>query len=279
MIRLLCIFVLLGVASDAFAQIRGRIPPNQRDPVLLSEADGARMLAGFRSAYLPGQYAMQFRLTRRGDNGLNQTRDGILWGHWPREGAAWRIVMPDAQTGEHFLLRGQAPTGAWRWDAETSGWQDLAGPWGDGQALVADWGLRPFDLLMPFTRWANTAYEGSLRVRGRPAHAFLFFPPEEDPRYADVAAVRVTLDEDFLALLEADIIGQEGNVLRTLRMTSFKKVEEQWLVRRLEIVDRTSGERLRWDLEAVDLDVALPESGFSILDAKPETPTADWVRL
>ena len=278
-------FLLLGLTVDLLAQARGRVPPNRRDPVLLSEAEGERMLADFRAATLPGVYAMRFSLTRRTDSGLDAETSGVLWGHMPPEGAAWRIVVNDGFDASHWLMRGGDTAGIWRWESElpdeaaSVGWADLTDPLAAEAELIPGWNVRAFDLQLPFIRWADTEYEGSLRVRGRPAHAFLFFPPEEDPRFAAITAIRVTLDEDFLALLEADVINQDGAVARTLKMASFKEIDDQWLVTRIDILDRLAGERIRWRLEAVDLAARLPETGFAPARAVPERPAATWREL
>ena len=76
---------------------------------------------------------------------------------------------------------------------------------------------------MSFLYWTDFVYEGVARVRGRPAHSFLLYPP------ADVAAarpeltgVRVLLDTQFQQLVQAEQLGAKGASVKTSRSSTSK---------------------------------------------------------
>src|ERR1019366_8350061 len=67
--------------------------------------------------------------------------------------------------------------------------------------------LTLFDLQMPFLYWDDFAYEGIAKVRSRPAYSFLLYPPADlAAARPELGAVRVVLDTQFHALVQAEML-------------------------------------------------------------------------
>ena len=62
--------------------------------------------------------------------------------------------------------------------------------------------LTAFDLQMPFLEWPDAVYEGLTKLRGRPAHQFIVYPPREVAEARpELSGVRFHLDAQFNGLV------------------------------------------------------------------------------
>lgn len=272
---LVFVFILGAVLE---AQPRFRPPPNRIDPARLNEEEGKRLLERFRTSGIPDPFSFHFRLEHMPRRAPSVTFEGRLWAHWWGVAHETRIHLleGEATDGLDLLLRNGPQPEAWlRRAADGTGAEVI-----DGsrmmEPIAEDLVFAPFDLLMPFVHWESWVYEGSERRRGRPAHYFLLYPPENDARYADIGAVRILVDADFNALLQAEVIGTGGDRIKTLRADSFRRVGDQWIVRRIDLTDERTRDRTRFEVLAVAMGIALAEDVFSphTLDEVPATPRA-----
>jgi hypothetical protein len=118
--------------------------------------------------------------------------------------------------------------------------------------------LTAFDLQMPFLFWSDFVFEGLARVRGRPAHVFLLYPPAEvTGRRPDLTGVRVYLDTQFNALVQAEQIGAENRTLKSITILDLKKVDEQWIPKSIDVRDELTRNKTRFAVTgaAVGLDL------------------------
>lgn len=251
---LLLIGLGLLIASVGSAQPR-RLPPNLQDPDQLRPEEGAKVLAAFRETGPVGDVVADFALTFEPYRDTTRHYEGRFFGTWigaPRT----RVVMSaqdDFPLQRWILWNGPEPR-AWRWDA--SGEASEAQEIGSSELfspLIPGTTLTPFDLQMPFIYWNDYAYEGTRRVKGRAAHFFLLYPPAEDARYAAIGGVRVVLDADFNALLSAEILDPDGKELKRIAVQSFKKLNDQWIVKRIDLIDEVSRDRTRFELLAASV--------------------------
>jgi len=138
-------------------------------------------------------------------------------------------------------------------------------PWTDGINHT------PFDLLMPFVNWPFE-YEKSGRVCGRPAHLFLFSPTKEKSFLQSPDKIRLAIDDAYHAPLRIEHL--DGGILpaRTFSLQSFKKIEEQWVVKAIDAKHRDSQSRTRYELKAVALGLDLPPSLFKPIGLKEPIP-------
>lgn len=264
-IRYGLIFLLSASAlwTAADAQPRNRPSPVIQGPDQLSPEEGKRVLEQFRQMGWPDDFAFRFRLEHFPRGGETETYYGTLYGSWNPQNPQTRVDF-DAPDGDRraFLWAGREHT--WMFDAEAPGEavQPMSGE-RLTQPLLPGLVYTPFDFQIPFLEWQDYAYEGTRRVAGRPAHFYLMYPPEGDPRYAGIGAVRLMIDADFYAILRAEVLNPEEDVIRTLRVGSFKKVDGQWVVTRFDLSDEETHSRTRLEFDAAALNQHLPAAVFT----------------
>ncbi len=269
------VFVVMATAVLE-AQPRFRPPPNRIDPARLNEAEGERLLERFRASGIPEPFSFHFRLEHMPRRAPTVTYEGRLWAHWWGGVHETRVhLFEGSSAGRTGLLLRNGP--------EPEAWIRRAGEGAETETidrsrmmepLTAEIAFSPFDLLMPFVHWEDWVYEGSRRMRGRPAHYFLLYPPEDDARYADISGVRILVDADFNALLQAEVLDTEGARLKTVRADSFRRVGDQWIVRRIDITDERTRDRSRFEVVAAAMGAELSEDVFTPdnLEHVPELP-------
>lgn len=255
----------LVLALTAFGQPRQRVVPSFTVPGVLNREEGEAALAAFRQYRFDGDFALRARLreTRRGQP--DRYLDAFLWGG--QRGDQTRIAMliftsqdPEIKPLALMWHNGSLPS---VWLAGDNGHK--ARPIGSESMHLPLPGLgflTPFEIGLPFVQWREWVYEGPLRSRGRPAHRFLLLPPAGETAAGAPEAVRLTLDADFHALLRAELLGEGGRLVRSLRLGSLKKIEGRWLIRQLDYVDAGAGGRWRLEIDSAALGLTLPESAW-----------------
>lgn len=253
------------------------------------QAEGARILSAFREVGIAGDYWLRFDLRVMPRKGLERTLRGVIIGQRGTEGPRTRIDLdtptPAANdAGPRFLLHGGDPGRAWRWESGLVVPYPLGAD--DWLAPIAGTDLTVFDLQMPFLRWPDYVFEGVANVRGRPAHTFLFYPPAEFGASSSArpapAAIRAYLDAQFGAPVQAEWIAGEGRVLKSVTVLDLKKVDGQWLVRSIDLRNGVTRDKTRFQVAAVALHLAWPDSLFapeSLAAALPATPNGRVRRL
>ncbi|HEY0945072.1 MAG TPA: outer membrane lipoprotein-sorting protein [Opitutaceae bacterium] len=240
------------------------------------QAEGRRILEEFRQLGIAGDYFLEFQLRvmpRRGDE---HRLDGRWWGSRNAAGAISRlVVLPQGESGETRLLvqNGVRPA-AWRWSAPQARPEPLG-----LEALfdrVADTDVTIFDLQMPFLHWNDFVFEGVAKVRGRPAQTFLLYPPAEfSAAYPALTGVRVFLDLEFHALVQAEQIGAEGRPLKAMTVLDLKKIGDQWIVKSIDLRDETTRNKTRFSVTGAALNLDFSPTLFSPEElSEPVAPPA-----
>jgi hypothetical protein len=257
----------LFLAATALAQTslqRGRIPPNLRDPARLNPAEGARILQDFRQVRLAGDFLFAVELIHQPHRGESIVYRGHLSGQAAGDLRTRVDLAPttvDAAPCRFLQWSGPEPR-LWKVSGEQSDPRPI-----EGEALLEPLlpGLTytPFDLQMPFVHWGDFVYEGAGRLKGRPVHYFLLYPPPDDDRYASIGAVRIVVDADFNVAMRAETLDAEGTAVRRLEVSALKKVDEQWIVRRFDLVDLVSRDRTVLLITAARVGLDLPPVLFT----------------
>jgi len=266
-----CLPVLAGAAP---ASKSTRPPPNFVQLRPPDQAEGARLLAEFRGLGPAGDYYLDFELQVRPRRGAGQVFSGQLWGTRNAFGPLSRVVLHDPATGPRRLLIQNGPSPAvWSWAAD----RDDPGP-ADSTRLFAPLlpgtDLTLFDLQMPYLYWPEFVFEGVTKLRGRPAHVFLLYPPEEVVALQpELHGVRVYLDTQFRALVQSELIGEDNRPRRTLSVLDLKKIDDQWMVKTIDVRDETTRNKTRFQVvrAAMGLDLAPQVFDFTAL-AEPIAP-------
>jgi hypothetical protein len=224
-------------------------------------AEAQRILAQFRQSGMPGYYYLTFNLQHLPRRGAEQVFLGRLWGSRNAGDSLIRVVLTDGAGSEHRLLVQNGRIGAvWRWTAGITnrlGLDELFAPVVPGVQLSA------FDLQMPFLAWPDATVVSINRVRGRPAHAFVFRPPTG---YAAVQAapvsVRSYFDAQFNAPMQTEWLDRDGKVTRTFSLLDLKKVEGTYLPKAFEVRDEATRDKTRLVVTGAALNLDLSAALF-----------------
>lgn len=281
----LVVFCITLLPSSLEAQSRRYRPPVRYAQFTKpDQAEGRKILEDFRRLGVDGDYYIEFDLRflpRRGDT--RRVTGGRLWGSRNETGPISRVELPVVAGGApRRLLVQNGPLGA-VWSSDAQGGSAPA-PGLDAPTLfdpIAETNLTTFDLQMPYLYWDDFVFEGLAPVRGRPAHVFLLYPPDDIAALnPELAGVRVFLDTQFGALVQSQQLGEEERVLKTLSVLDLKKIDDQWMVKTIDLRDETTRDKTQFIVTgaALGLDFSAVLFDPAGLAAPVTPPPADRVR-
>jgi hypothetical protein len=229
----------------------------------LPDAAGARaLLERFRSTGIAGDYYLEFELRALPRRGEERVYRGRLWGSRNDQGAITRIQLVDGAGGVHrWLLQNGPVAAAW----SLAGTQVAVLPESFLLApLIPGVELSAFDLLMPYLYWPDFKLTRLDRVRGRPAHTFVFRPPSAFAQaHPEVAAVRAYLDTQFNALMQAERLAANGAAITTFSLGELKKIGEQWMLKSIDLRNETTRDKTRFVVTAAALGLEFSSALFA----------------
>jgi hypothetical protein len=253
---------LLPVLASAQAE-RFRPAPKYVSGSKADQEEGRKALAEFRALDIAGTYWLEFNLEVMPRKGAERTVRGQLFGTRNEQGPLSRLTI-DQQS---WLIQSGPQPAAW-----------IAGDATAARALTAAESLQPvagtdltiFDLQMPFLYWNDFIYEGIAKIRGRPAYSFVLYPPADfAAQRHELTGVRVALDTQFHALVQAEQLGPEGEATKAITVLDLKKVGEQWLVKSIDFRNTVTRDKTRFNATAAALDVHLPGNFFAPRHSPP----------
>lgn len=256
--------LLFGVALAAHAQPRFLPQPEYGQFGAPDQAEGRRVLEDFRAKGIASDYFLEFELhvlPRRGDE---RVLTGQLWGTRNDQGPLSRVaIITDAakKSGLHLLVQNGAAPAVWSCDgSDAVKTLDVAALF----APVAGTNLTAFDLQMPFLYWPDFDYQGLKRLRGRPTHQFLLHPPKDfTEKYPALKGVRVFLDTQFTALVQVELVGNDGQTLKTISLLELKRIGEQWIPKTFDVRDEVTRNKTRFMVIGAALGLTLPHEMFA----------------
>lgn len=262
---------LAGPLAASGEGARFRPEPRQLAGATADPEEGRRALAEFRAAGIAGGYWLEFELTVLPRRGEERTVRGQIHGQRAETGPLTRLSLgADAR----WLIRSGPAATAWNYTAGQTAPRELTAA--DSLQPVAGTDLTVFDLQMPFLYWDDFAYEGLAKIRGRPAYSFVLYPPAElAAQRPDLTGVRVALDSQFHALVQAELLGPRGEPTKTITVLDLKKTGEQWIVKAIDLRNHFTRDKTRFNVTAVALDLALPAGLFqpeSLRESVPAVP-------
>ncbi len=266
----LVILALFLSATSAFAQPRGRPDPREAAPAQIDEAEGERVLAAFRSARTRGDFSFSFEMVNRLRGEKPETSYGRMLGTWDEAGhpvTRLEISQPEEHT-LRLIYRG-GPDGTILKAVDDAPAEVVTGP-ALFEPLLPGFSFTPFELQMPFLYWENHTYEGTKKLQDRAAHYFLLRPPAGTDT-GTVAAVRVAIDADFLVMLLAEELDEKGEPLKEFRLNGFAKVDGDWIVKEVDLVNKKTKDRTRFRVDDALVGLALAKSYFQ---GEPGSPIA-----
>lgn len=252
-------FALALVALPALvAQTSGfRPPPSYVPGGQPSQAEGARVLSQFRQAGIQGSYWLSFELRVMPRKGAERTVPGEMFGTHGAEGPLTRLALGT----ERWLIPSGPKAEAWTAPADQAARVVSAS---ETLQPIAGTDLTLFDLQMPFLHWTDYVHEGLTKVRARPAHQFLLYPPADFARAEpNLSGVRIYIDTQFQALVQVEQLGRDGKVVKGMTLIDLKKVDEQWLVKTIDLRNSVTRDKTRLNFKAAALDLDLPPATFT----------------
>jgi hypothetical protein len=244
------------------------------------QAEGARILDEFRRAGIAGDYWLAFELRVLPRKGAERSLTGRMFGTRGPGGPLTRLSLPAGAEEKRWLIQSGPHPAAWRW-LGSGGEGGLTGlqP-ADCFEPIAGTDIAVFDLQMPFLYWTDFVFEGIARVRGRPAHRVLLYPPADLAGVRpELTGVRVFIDTQFQAMLQAELLGPDGKPAKTITVLDLKKSGEQWMVKSLDVRNHRTRDKTRFTVLAAALDLALPRSGFEPAGLALEPPVIPEAKI
>lgn len=271
--------LVLFLAPLPAQQKGGRLLPRYATIGQPDQAEGREILQQFRRLGIVGDYFFAFSLDVLPRRGERHEIPGHLWGGRNAEGPISRLTIRPPGGGEERLLVQNGPS-ARAWLFRPAGGDEAGPALLDPAALMeplAGTEVTPFDLQMPFLYWDDFVFEGATRVRGRTAYAFLLYPPE---RFTadDVAlgGVRVFLDLQFNAMMQAEQLAPDGTVVKTMTVIDLKRVGETWIVKSIDLRDNRTRNKTRFRVTAAGVGLSfsprLFEPEMLIESVRPPAP-------
>ena len=267
--------------SQAHAQVRLGGEPESRFMERIDVEEGTERLDAFRRQRLKGDFCFEFELAHKPRRGRTIPYRGIMWGSWNESGPITRFRVSSARLkdgesvnspeGVELIIQNGASPQAWIRQSEGSDFELI-----EGEALfepiMPSLLYSPFDLQMPFVYWKDFIYEGPTLVGvSRVAQQFLMQPPATSASAErGISGVRVGLDDTYNALWRIEVVNAESEVTSRFSVESFKKVQEQYIAKRITLTDYTSRDRTTFEVKAAALSISLnhnlfcPRSALSI---------------
>lgn len=245
-----------GLKAASFQHPPGEGPVPIRP---LSAEAASQFLKELRSLYRTPPYAVLFEFTQRlPDKALAQAEGWFYSFQNTRRQRVWRLYLPASQ--EDVLVKNSLEVDSLEAYAHTGSSPTRLSL----EALFQPLGpYNPFslyDLTLLFLHWPSAYYEGSGRILGRKAHAYLLYPPSTVASYT--GPIRVYLDAHFFTLLKAEWLDASGrSCLRSLQVLSFQKLSDgNYFIKALELKDCTAHTQTRCTFQALQWD--LPPSAI-----------------
>ncbi len=271
----------LGAALGLQAQATRYPPANYTAGGKADQAEGAKILSEFRQAGIAGTYLLEFELRVMPRKGDERTLKGHLIGSRNELGPISRLSIA-GQNGvadeQRWLIQSGREPAAWQWSGATQKTVPLGAV--DAFAAIEGTDLTLFDLQMPFVYWQDFIYEGVAKVRGRPAHSFVLYPPAElASARPEKTGVRVLLDTQFQALVQAELLGPKGVSQKTISILDLKKTGEQWIVKSIDLRNNVTRDKTRISFTAAGLNLSLPAKTFTADGLGGEAPAVPEAKI
>ena len=265
-----CLFCALCITSG---QRAGReIPSRFMDRIDAEE--GARRLADFRGQRLEGDFCFEFELEHKPRRQRTVRYKGIMWGTWNDIGPLTRVLIStpedqriDAVGIPHevdlIIQNGEFPE-AWIRHSLESEYKRV-----DGVAIfepiLPEILYSPFDLQMPFIYWQDFVYEGpALFGVSRVVQKFLMIAPNDSAsKIRGIDSVRVCLDDTYNALWRIETMNEDDSVSSRFTVESFKKVQNQYIVKRITLTDYPEKNRTTFNVRKASVGVSLSHEIFN----------------
>ncbi|MEC8209891.1 MAG: hypothetical protein VX051_05475 [Verrucomicrobiota bacterium] len=244
----------------------------------IDSKEGAKRLAAFRRQRLKGDFCFKFELAHKPRKGRTIPYSGVMWGSWNESGPITRLRVSSVrlkdndpiyspQEVELIIQNGVAPQ-AWIRRNEGSDFKLIEGE-ELFEPIMPGLLYSPFDLQMPFVYWKDFTYEGPTLVGAtRVAQQFFMQPPSfSASAQHGISGVRMGLDDTYNALWRIEVMNAESEVSSRFAVESFRKIQEQYIVKRITLSDYSSRDRTTFEVKAAAVGISLNHNLFCPISA------------
>lgn len=251
-------FVLVAAPGSVFAAAPTATPPPLAQVGKPSAAEAADILDQFQRSGLFGYFEFELHALPRRDEEI--VYRGRMWGGRNNQGAVSRVELTDGEGRvRRLLLQNGAQAAIWRFaDGRVAplGNEEMFEPLLPGVEITA------FDLLMPYLYWPGATVESVARVRGRPAHVFVFRPPAAfAARHPEIATIRAYFDTQFGKPVQIDF-WNATQVVKSLAVVDLKKIGEQWILKSFDVRNELTRDKSRFQIVGAALDAEFAPTVF-----------------
>ncbi|MFC0536526.1 outer membrane lipoprotein-sorting protein [Pelagicoccus mobilis] len=244
----------------------------------VSQAEGLEILNEFRRLGIAGEYRLGFNLEVRPRSGKSWRVPGVLIGTQSEYGPLSRVdiaVEPSDVTDKGELIPAKVKrlllqNGLFANAVESDSWTEegkearLIEPehYLDG-VVGSDFSV--FDLLMPFTFWQNSVYEGRTTRRGRPMHVFSLHPPKDSGKLVEqISKVRLFLDVEFKYIDRFEVFDAEETLVRAVWVDAFKLVDGQAVPSLVHVKNMVTKDKALLRIKDASIGIDAPDWVFEI---------------
>jgi len=280
-----CLYLVLSsfgfAAQKNHFQFSGRIP----EVPSISQQEGFLRLQAFCNFRYDGDFSLKFSLIHMPRANLETYYFGTLWASWNEKGPITRVQLkpannPQGEDIELLIQNGPAPN-VWLkkngQEVRELSNSELMHPLADPLLYT------PFDLQMNFIFWPKFKYEGPQRFRGRAAQTFQMIPPENlSSAIPQLGTVNLIMDDYYNAMLEAELADKSGKILRAMKILDFQKVQGEYIIQRIDLVDDKTHDKTRFQVNAAAMNLRIPDDFFepSALGSDyPHIPSSRYSQL
>ena len=225
------------------------------------QTEGRRALEEFRAAGVAGSYWLELTLRVMPHKGAERNVHGQIFGQRNGQGLLTRLSLDDLDAPANWLIQSGPQPASWVSLKNQPAPRALTAA--ESLTPIGGTDLTPFDLQMPFLYWEDFIFEGVAKIRSRPAYSFLLYPPADLAAVRpDLGAVRVALDTQFHALVQAEVLDSKGGQIKSITVLDLKKIGEQWLPRSIDLRNRATKDKTRIEFTAAALNLTLADSIF-----------------
>lgn len=268
---------IFDIGKQLINEVVGQPPQNV---LVLSEREALQLFDNFRSQKIYGDYSFVFELQHMPRQSRGSLFFGMIWGTWGKEGEGPLMRMelwPANKKEDRIILlgaSGEHPK-VWTLDKNVSaGYRELTAE-EIFKPVRQDLLFSPFELFFNYLYWKNPEYLGSTVAKGRPAQAYRLEAPNWVKKVEkEYTSVDVYLDAEYGALIEAYILGKDKRVEKAIKVLNFKKVQNQWIVKTIDLMDEISRDKSRLDIRRAALNLKFDKSYF-----KPGKLTEHFPRI
>ena len=240
--------------------------------------EGAQRLAAFRRQRLVGDFCFEFELAHKPRRGRTIPYAGIMWGSWNESGPITRFRVSstrpkegesvNSSEGVELIIQNGVSPQAWIRRNDGSDFELIEGE-AMFEPIMPSLLYSPFDLQMPFVYWKDFTYEGPTLVGAtRIAQQFLMQPPAlSASAQRGISGVRVGLDDTYNALWRIEVMNAESEVSSRFAVESFKKIQDQYIVKRITLKNYSSRDRTTFEVNAAAVGISLNRNLFCPLSA------------